>query len=112
VFTIILRLTNATATMLVTTLQNVGKHYQRRGMLLQAGILLELAHQVRGQIQRSATYVVPFPDEAPLTYTQLLNGLVRELQGRTIASDEHNDWSCVLRATADQLDKTHQGGEK
>jgi len=109
-----LDLTPGDATILEVTLRRQGKEDLRRGemfadanYLTRGTILLEVADQIHN---RRRTTPVDLGGSQP-TYTEVLNGLVRELQGRTQASDDHNAWTDHLRDRADWLDELHQGGE-
>jgi len=115
-FNITLKLTRIEAVILETFLHSRGKTDLQRGKifssvnhLIRGTLLLEVAAQIEGQANRSVLpdVPVPFPDAPPATYTQVLDGLIKELSDRTVESDEHNDWSRVLRSTADQLEELY-----
>ena len=119
---VVITLKPAEATILEGFLRRHGKEEVRRSKIHPTGpfaeraaVLLEVANQIQHQkwlrVNRLRCEIqslkTPFSDAPPITYTQLLDGLVKELQGRTVESDNHDDWSQVLRSTADQLEDLH-----
>ena len=126
-FNITLHLEPAEATILEVFLRRQGKQDIRRGQIFinegvfaqRAAVFLEVADQIHQQrwvnighqCEEILADTETFPDAPPITYTQVLNGLIKELSGRTVESEVDGYWSRVLHSAADQLDKLHQGGE-